>query len=243
MSWLADLRTMAHTAFRREPDGPLAQRLDSYYRAQASHYDAFRRRLLHGRGPLLDALGLSAGERVLDMGGGTGFLWELAGPVTETLRAVTLIDLCPALLEVARARGARLGWRNVHIEEADATTVEPRDAPFDAVVFSYSLTMIPDWFRAIDRAIDLLRPGGRVGVADFYVARKWPGPGMRRHAGWRRPFWAEWFRGHNVFLSPDHLPYLQSRFEVLRLEERLGTVPYMLGLRAPYFVFVGRKPA
>jgi len=37
MTWLADLRTMAHTVFRGESGGPLAQRLEAYYRAQASH--------------------------------------------------------------------------------------------------------------------------------------------------------------------------------------------------------------
>ena len=58
----------------------LARRLDAYYRSQAAHYDAFRLRLLHGRGPLLDALAPSPGERVLDLGAGTAFLWELAGP-------------------------------------------------------------------------------------------------------------------------------------------------------------------
>ena len=45
-----------------------------------------------------------------------------------------------------------------------------------------------------------------------------------------------------MFLSPDHLPFLQAHFEALILEERLGKVPYMLGLKAPHYIFVGRKP-
>jgi S-adenosylmethionine-diacylgycerolhomoserine-N-methlytransferase len=44
-----------------------------------------------------------------------------------------------------------------------------------------------------------------------------------------------------VFPSPDHLPCLQSRFQTVLLEERVGKVPYLLGLKAPYFIYVGKK--
>ena len=56
----------------------------------------------------------------------------------------------------------------------------------DVVTFSYSLTMIPDWFLAVDHAWRLLRPGGTIGVVDFYVSRKHPDPGWRRHP-WSTP--------------------------------------------------------
>ena len=55
-----------------------------------------------------------------------------------------------------------------------------------------------------------------------------------------RFFWPTWFGHDNVFPSPDHLPWLQSRFQTVKLEERLGKVPY-LPLKAPYYIFVGRK--
>jgi S-adenosylmethionine-diacylgycerolhomoserine-N-methlytransferase len=44
-----------------------------------------------------------------------------------------------------------------------------------------------------------------------------------------------------VFLSKDHLPYLRSKFEPVFLGEYVGRVPYMLGLKSPYYVFIGRK--
>ena len=52
----------------------------------------------------------------------------------------------------------------------------------DVVTFSYSLTMIPNWFQALERAYAALKPGGMIGVVDFYISRKWPAPGMRRHS-------------------------------------------------------------
>jgi S-adenosylmethionine-diacylgycerolhomoserine-N-methlytransferase len=66
---------------------------------------------------------------------------------------------------------------------------------------------------------------------------------MQRHSAFQRFLWPNWFGFDNVFLSPDHLPLLQSLFTTERLEERLGKVPYLLGLKAPYYIFVGRKHA
>src|SRR5262249_41096494 len=187
-----------------------------------------------------EARGLPQGASLSDMGGGTGSNCEYLGERRQRCRSLTLVDLSPSLLKVARERVERNGWDNVRVVLADATTYEPEDGPADAVTFSYSLTMIPDWFKAIDRAREILKPGGLIGVSDFYVTRKWPASGVK-HARWRRFFWPLWFGWDNVFLSPDHLPYLQSRFQTVKLEERLGKMPYMLGLRAPYYIFVGRK--
>jgi S-adenosylmethionine-diacylgycerolhomoserine-N-methlytransferase len=144
-------------------------------------------------------------------------------------------------LQVAAERVQKHGWSNVRTVLADVTTYQPDDAPVDVVTFSYSLTMIPNWFQAIDQAYQLLKPGGLIGVVDFYVSRKWPAPGLRQHKWWQRVFWPTWFASDNVFLSPEHVPYLQARFQTVRLEERLGKVPYLLGLKAPYYLFLGRR--
>ena len=64
---------------------------------------------------------------------------------------------------------------------------------------------------------------------------------MRRHSRFQRFLWPTWFGSDNVFLSPDHVPWLQSHFQTVRLEERLGRVPYMMGLKAPYYLFLGRR--
>ncbi len=127
--------------------------------------------------------------------------------------------------------------------ERDATEFAPPDGPVDVVTCSYSLTMIPDWFAAIDRACDLLRPGGIFAVVDFYVARKFPASGMQQQSWWTRNFWPTWFGSDNVHLSADHIPYLQSRFETVELVESTSRVPYLLGLRVPYYRFIGRKRA
>jgi S-adenosylmethionine-diacylgycerolhomoserine-N-methlytransferase len=241
MGLTSDLRVLYHLAFTRTRGQTHGDRLEAFYRAQAGDYDDFRRRLLHGREEMVRGLDAADGARLIDMGGGTGSNIEYLGDRLPRLDSVRIVDLCPSLLQTANERIRRNGWTNVRTVLADATTYEPEDGPVDLVTFSYSLTMMPNWFQIIDRAHAFLKPGGMIGVADFYISRKWPAPGMRKHGALQRFLWPTWFGFDNVFLSPDHLPCLQSRFQTVRLEERFGKVPYLPLLKAPYYIFLGRK--
>jgi len=151
------------------------------------------------------------------------------------------VDLATSLLDVVKQRSEKNGWTNVEAVTADATQWTPPEGSADVVTFSYSLTMIPDWFAAIDNALRILKPGGKIGVIDFYVARKYPAESLARHGWLTRSFWPVWFASDNVFPNPDHLPYLQRHFETLMLEERKAKVPYLPLARTPYYQFIGRK--
>ena len=109
------------------------------------------------------------------------------------------------------------------------------------VTFSYSLTMIPNWYLALENAAKLLRPEGVIAVVDFYVSRKHPAEGFRRHSGWTRRFWPAWFSMDNVFPSPDHLPYLHQHFRPLLVEERSAHLKFLPFAKAPYYLFIGQK--
>jgi S-adenosylmethionine-diacylgycerolhomoserine-N-methlytransferase len=213
--------------------GSHAQRLQSFYAPQAARYDAFRARLLHGRGDLIAALAVPPGARVVELGCGTGSNLELldrASPV-ESLTSVQLVDLCPALLAEARRRARAHG--NVAVIEADATTWRPAQ-PVDRVLLSYALTMMPDWRAVLVNAWAMLAPGGRLGVVDFHL------PGKADRLGNR--FWRRWFAHDGVHLTNQHLLALHSLFSKPHVEERHAPVPYLPGLRAPYYLFVGVKP-
>ncbi|MEX2174269.1 MAG: methyltransferase domain-containing protein [Pirellulaceae bacterium] len=157
------------------------------------------------------------------------------------LKKIYVLDLSHSLLEIAKQRIVEKGWTNVETVEADATTFQPAEGPLDVVTFSYSLTMIPDWFAALENALAMLKPGGILGVVDFYVSRKYPSDGLTRHRWTTRTFWPTWFGMDNVFPSPDHVPYLHRHFDVLHFEEHLAKVPYIPLMRTPYYLFVGRK--
>ncbi len=242
MSFLSDLKVLYHLVMKPIRGTSHAARMESFYSGQASAYDDFRRRLLKGREQLWRAIEEPPGAVWCDMGGGTGANVEFFGDRLDQLNKVYVVDLSPSLLEVASQRFQQRGWGNVQVVEADATTFRPPEGLVDVVTFSYSLTMIPDWFAAIDNACAMLRPGGLIGVVDFYVSRKYPQDGLKRHGWFTRSFWPIWFASDNVFPSPDHVPMLFRRFDPVRFEEHRGKVPYMPLVRMPYYMFVGRKP-
>ena len=216
------------------------ERLENFYATQAEHYDAFRKRLLHGRTELYQSLDIPDGAYWVDFGGGTGANLECRADDMHRFGRVEVVDLSSSLLEIADRRIEQHGWDNVQTTCCDVTKFEP-DRPVDVVTFSYSLTMIPDWFRAINQAMKILKPGGTIGVVDFYVSRKHPEPDRRRHWSLTQWFWPTWFRHDNVFLSPDHLPYLSQHFDPASIHESSGGIPWVPLLRVPYYRFVGTK--
>jgi S-adenosylmethionine-diacylgycerolhomoserine-N-methlytransferase len=237
-----DLRVLWHLLFHPVRGETHAQRLESFYSGQAGSYDSFRSRMLHGRRELISSLNFPAGGVWVDMGAGTGENVMHAGQAAGQLREIHLVDLSASLLQVAEQRMQRAGFNSAQVHLADATRFSAPPESVDLVTFSYSLTMIPDWFEALAVAERMLKPGGSIAVADFYVSRKFADIGFQQHCWLRRAFWTHWFAADNVFLSGDHAALLHRRFVVERFEERLGKVPYLPLLRAPYYLFLGRKP-
>lgn len=242
MALMRDLRVLRHLLLSPIRGRNQAERLESFYARQAEDYDAFRRKLLHGREELWRLLPPVERGVWVDLGCGTGSSLEFAGPAASSFAKIYLIDLSESLLAVARKRIDRLQLSNVETVHADVTSLDLPPASVDLVTFSYSLTMIPDWFAAVDHARSLLRPGGHIGVVDFYVSRKYPAESFARHGWWTRSFWPCWFAHDNVFLNPDHVPYLHRRFRPVAFCERRGKVPYLPGCRVPFYIFVGCVP-
>lgn len=238
MALNGDTRIMASLLRGLPKGGSHADALARFYGPQARDYDAFRERLLHGREALVRLLPVTPGGTLVELGGGTGRNLEYFGPALREWGRVEVVDLCLPLLEVAAARAAR--WPNVHLVTADATSYRA-SRPADCVFFSYALTMIPDWRAAVHNAVQMLRPGGTLGVVDFYVSQRWPAPGLTRHGWLTRTLWPRWFAHDGVRLSPDHLPYLRERLEAATVWERRAPVPYLPGASVPYYIFVGRK--
>jgi S-adenosylmethionine-diacylgycerolhomoserine-N-methlytransferase len=241
MRLVSDLRVLYHLAVKPVRGADHAARMENFYAGQAEGYDDFRKRLLKGRQELWNLIQPPAGGTWVDMGGGTGGNLEYFGGRIAGLERIYLVDVSQSLLEVAKKRISAGGWTNVETALADATTFEPPGGSVDVVTFSYSLTMIPDWFAAIENAMAILKPGGVIGVVDFYVSRKHAADGLARHGWFTRTFWPTWFALDNVFPSPDHVRFLRCHFDVLHLEEYRAKVPYVPMARVPYYLFVGRK--
>jgi len=145
------------------------------------------------------------------------------------------------LLEQARRRvAANPGWdKVVELVEGDATDPStpglPAAGTVDVVTMSYSLTMIPDWRAALANAFRLLRPGGYIAVSDFTVTPE--------NSWFTRTLWPAVFKLDGIRLSHDHIDQLRSQFEQVHLKVEKGGFPYVPFLKAPYYYFIGRKPA
>src|SRR5262245_60641896 len=120
------------------------------------------------RDAYLGLLDIAAGERVLDVGCGSGAITrEIARRVGTNGLAVGL-DQSPTLLAVARelAEEAGVGDRT-EFREGDALGLPFADRSFDAVVCVTVLSHVPSGEAAIPEFVRVLNPGGRLGVFDF----------------------------------------------------------------------------
>lgn len=120
-----------------------------------------------GRRAAIEALGLSPGDRVLDLGCGTGLnLRHLLRRVGPTGHVVAL-DSSPDMLRQAARRIRRHGWTNVSFLCADASTVELGAEVVDAAISTYALSVVPDWPAAWATMLRATRTGGRIAVVDL----------------------------------------------------------------------------
>jgi phosphatidylethanolamine/phosphatidyl-N-methylethanolamine N-methyltransferase len=130
------------------------------YRRYAGFYDAlFGPVLQPGRKAVLEALKLRPGERVLEVGVGTG----LSLPLYPDSVRVTGIDLSREMLDKARARVAR---RNLsHVEallEMDAEAMSFADASFDKVVAMYVVSVVERPARLLEELHRVCKPDGEI---------------------------------------------------------------------------------
>ncbi len=154
----------------------------SRYTYSAPWYDSMSAEPIYrvGRERVIPALHLQEGSRVLDIGCGTGLNFPLLLAAVGRSGQIVGVDRSGQMLEVARRKTIDAPPGNVALIEADAEQLDQltagpdsSGATFDAVLFTYSLSLMNNWEAAWTRATSLVRPGGRAGIVDMGLPNGW----------------------------------------------------------------------
>lgn len=170
-------------------------------------------------------LGLKPGERVVEVGCGTGrnllLLREAVGSEGEVIG----VDASAGMLAEAQKTISRRGWQNVRLIHEDATKLA-LDEPVDVAYFSLSYSVLPDRDPALDAAWDAIRPGGCLAIMDAGI----PDNRLGRLLSPAAEVIATVFPGD---------PYSEPWRDLARLSPSVQTERFQFDL---YFICTARKP-
>ena len=156
-------------------------RLIETYRKKAKHYDITSRLYPVPGYPhraqrlrAVQALGLRAGDSVIDIACGTGLNFPLIEEVIGPGGRIVGVDLTDAMLAHAQDRIEANGWSNISLVQADAAEFD-FPTQVDAILSTYALTQVPECAEVIAHGAAALSGGGRWVVLDLKVPDNTPG--------------------------------------------------------------------
>lgn len=141
--------------------------VEGVYDKLAKVYDLTFGPTLHpGRLQAIQRMDIQAGERVLEVGVGTGINLSLYPKDCS----VTGIDFSSSMLEKARERIARKDIRNVRLLQMDAADLKFATGSFDIVYAPYLISVVPDPVKVAQEMRRVCRPGGRIIFLNHFLS-------------------------------------------------------------------------
>jgi len=148
--------------------------VEGVYDKLANVYDLIFGPSLHpGRLKAIQRMDIQPGERVLEVGVGTGINLSLY----PREAAVTGIDFSSSMLEKARERAARKGAAPVRLLQMDAADLKFADGAFDIVYAPYLISVVPDPIKVATEMRRVCRTGGRIIFLNHFLS---PSPVLSR---------------------------------------------------------------
>jgi SAM-dependent methyltransferase len=127
---------------------------------------------------------LQPGETVVDLGCGAGFDTILAAQMVGPGGRVIGVDMTPAMLTKARHNAELLGLSNVDLRQGLLEELPVADATADVVISNGVINLCPDKATVLAEAFRVLKPGGRLQIADIVVAKAVPDGAKQDIALW-----------------------------------------------------------
>jgi phosphatidylethanolamine/phosphatidyl-N-methylethanolamine N-methyltransferase len=156
--------------------------VEAVYDKLAKVYDFTFGPALHpGRLQAIERMDIQPGERVLEVGVGTGINLALYPKNCS----VVGIDFSSSMLEIARERAVRKDIRNVRLLQMDAADLKFVDNSFDIVYAPYLISVVPDPVRVAREMRRVCRPGGRIILLNHFLS---PNALLSRIERWISPF-------------------------------------------------------
>ena len=115
----------------------------------------------------IEHLGLTRGERVLDVCCGSGASAIPAAQAVGPEGSVVGVDLAENLLDLARSKARQQNLTNVQFESGDMTALRFADESFDAVVCVFGIFFVPDMEGALRELKRVLRAAGRLAITTW----------------------------------------------------------------------------
>ena len=162
-----------HFGFQQVPLEDKARKVAEVFHSVAHKYDLMNDLMSLGLHRIwkriaVEMTGLRAGQRVLDLAGGTGDLAALMAPLVGDQGEVVLSDINASMLDVGRARLVDRGIvGNVTFVQADAESLPFPDSHFDCITIAFGLRNVTNKDRALASMFRVLKPGGRLLVLEF----------------------------------------------------------------------------
>jgi S-adenosylmethionine-diacylgycerolhomoserine-N-methlytransferase len=180
--------------------------MDKMYRHQRYFYDLTRKYYLLGRDKLIAEMNVQPGEKILEVGCGTGrnlMILSKKYPRTNFFG----LDASSEMLKTAQAKVDSKKVKNLKLKVAlaDDFTFDKTfdlEKPFDTIFFSYSISMIPPWKESIANALNNLKAGGSFYIVDFYDQKDLPKLFQKALQSWLRQF--------HVQFWGELMPHLES---------------------------------
>lgn len=122
---------------------------------------------------------LKPGEQVLDLGCGAGTDSLIAAQMVGSEGSVAGIDMTAEMLEKARAAAVELGVENVEFVEGEVERLPFADGSFDVVISNGVIDLVPDKDAVFSEIHRVLRPGGRIQIADVTIQQPVSDEGKR----------------------------------------------------------------